>query len=59
MFARTDLIPNMPTTKPKAVTIEWLEEHILPKLGDALKKDVEATLGELKQLPISVSYYGV
>lgn len=48
----------MPTTKPKAVPVEWLEQHILPKLGDALKKDLEATLNELKQLPTSVSYYG-
>lgn len=47
----------MPTAKPKAVTIEWLERHILPKLSDALKKDVEVTLDELKQLPTSVSYY--
>ena len=49
---------NMPTTKPKAVPFEWLEQNILPKLGDALRQDLEATLDELKQLPTSVSYYG-
>ena len=47
---------NMPTPKPKAVPFEWLEQHILPKLDDALRLDLEATLDELKQLPTSVSY---
>ncbi|MCJ1381522.1 hypothetical protein MMC17_004633 [Xylographa soralifera] len=44
----------MPTTRPKAVTIEWLEQHILPKLDDALRQDLEATLDEVKQLPTSL-----
>lgn len=36
----------------------WLEQHILPRLGDALRQDLETTLDESKQLPTSVSYYG-
>lgn len=46
----------MPTTKPKAVPIEWLEQHILPKLNDTLRQNLETLLDELKQLPTSVSY---
>lgn len=49
---------NMPTTKPKAVPIEWLEQHLLPKLGDTLRQEFEATLDEMKHLPTSVSYSG-
>ncbi len=49
----------MRTTKPKkAVSIEWLEQHILPQLDDTLRQDLEALLDELKQLPTSVSYDG-
>lgn len=49
---------NMPTTIPKAVIIEWLEQHLLPELDGALRQNFVAKLGELKQLPRPVSYYG-
>lgn len=47
----------MLTTKPKAVLIDWLEQHLLPKLGNTLMQDLSATLDELKRLPTSVSYH--
>lgn len=45
-------------SKPKAVPIKWLEQHILPKLGETLKQDLKATLDEVKQLPTSLIYQG-
>lgn len=52
------LIFNMPITKPKGVPFEWLEEHVLPMLGDAPRQDLAAKLDELKQVPSSVSCHG-
>ncbi len=34
----------MPTAKPSAVPIDWLEQHSLPKLGDAYRPDCKAQL---------------
>ena len=49
----------MPTTKPKAVSLEWLQQRILPQLSDPLRQDIEATLREVKQVPKPVSKWGL